>query len=356
MKITDIRFRVLKPRKAFSFGVITYPVQYGLCQIFTDKGIEGDYITSGWEDPSMLANMFEDIKDDIIGQDPFDREKIEKAIAYKWRMGPALAVLDMCLWDIAGKAFDLPIYKLLGAQKDKVLAYACTLCYDTIEAYVNLALDCKNRGYKAYKIHATQEWRKDIDLCKAVREAVGDDMILMLDPVFGYEREGALKVGREIEKLDYLYYEDPIPTSDIDGLEDLCRRLDIDIVVGEDILSLQGYSEYIRRHATDIIRTGPITSCGITGMMKIAHLAEAYGMKCEPFNYGSMLAQAASFHVELANDNCRFYEMPVPEGIFDLFMKDVARIDNEGYIHAPTKPGLGYEIDWDEVEKNTVNT
>lgn len=354
MKITDMRFRVLKPRKVCSFGVSTYPVRYGLCQILTDEGIEGDYITSGWEDPNALANMFEDIRDDVIRQDPYDREKIEKTIGQKWRVGPALAVLDICLWDIAGKAMNLPVYKLLGAHKDKIPAYVCTLGYETIEEYVNLALECKNRDYRAFKIHSTQDWRTDIDLCKAIREAVGAEMTLMLDPIFGYDREGALKVGREIEKLDFLYYEDPIPSWDIDGLEGLCRSLDIDIVVGEDIQSLQEYNEYIRRHATDVLRTGPTTSCGITGMMKIAHLAEAYGMKCEPFNYGSMLAQAASFHVELANENCRFYEMPVPEGIFDLFMKDVARIDHEGYVHAPIKPGLGYDIDWDEVEKNTL--
>ena len=354
MKITDIKFRILEPRKTLSFGVITYPVQYGLCQIETDRGIQGAYITTGWEDPHLLANMFAHIRDDLIGQDPLDREKIEKQIANKWRMGPALAVLDICLWDIAGKALNLPIYKLLGAQKDKVLAYACTLGYDTVNEYVELARDCRKKGYRAFKIHATQQWHKDIDICRAVKAAVGDEMILMLDPVFGYDREGALKVGREIEKLDFYYYEDPIPTSDIDGLADLCRRLDIPIVVGEDILSLQGYGEYIRRHATDIIRTGPITSCGISGMMKIAHLAEAYGMKCEPFNYGSMHAQAASLHVELANENCEFYEMPVPEGIFDLFMQDVARIDDDGYIRAPAKPGLGYEIDWDEVENNTL--
>ena len=356
MKISDLKFRVLKPKRVYSFGVQRNPVQYGLCQIVTDEGIEGDYITSGWENPNALVSIFEDIKDDIIGHDPYDREKIEKGISNKWGMGFALSVVDICLWDIAGKATDLPIYKLLGAHKDKIKAYVCTLGYDTIEEYVDLALECKKAGYKALKIHPTQDWRKDIELCKAVREALGKDMILMLDPVSFYDREGALKVGREIEKLDFLWFEDPIPSSDIDGLEGICRSLDIDIVVGESISSLYGYTEYILRHAMDVLRVGPSTAYGITGMMKVAHLAEAHGMKCEPVNYGSMLAQAACFHVELANQNCRFYEMPVPEGMFDLFMKDVAKIDNEGYVHAPTKPGLGYEIDWDEVEKNIVNT
>ena len=125
MKITDVTFSVLKPRKTLTFGVTTYPVQYGVCRVTTDEGVEGDYITSGWIDPYLLANQLGVIKADIIGRDSFDREKIEKKISRKWRMGHALAVLDMCLWDIAGKATGLPVYKLLGAQKDKVMAYAC---------------------------------------------------------------------------------------------------------------------------------------------------------------------------------------------------------------------------------------
>jgi len=331
-------------------------MQFGVFQVFTDGGIEGDFITRGFEDPHTLGRSLNIMKHDIIGKDPFDREKIMTELSYKWRyMGNLLGIINVLLWDIAGKATKLSIYKLLGARRDKILAYASTLSYDTDEEFVNLALECKRKGYEALKLHTHQNWKKGITLVRAVREAVGDDMILMCDPINAYDRVGALKVGKELEKLDFLWYEDPIASTDVDGLEELCRKLDIDIVMGVDFTSLYQYAAYIQRHATDVLRTG-IEQGGITGAMKVAYLAECFGMKCEPANYGSMLAQAAHSHVELTNENCRFYEMPVPEGIFDICMKDVARIDGKGYVHAPTKPGLGYEIDWDEVEKNTIKT
>jgi len=356
MKITDVKVSVLKPTMQLCFGISTYPTQFTLLRVLTDEGIEGDFIKRGAEDPGALSRSLDIIRQDLIGQDPFDREKIMMELSFKWRlMGNLLGIVDVLLWDIAGKALKVPVYKLLGARKEKVLAYASTLSYATDKEFVNLALECKRKGYKAIKFHTHQNWKKDIVLARTIREAVGDKMILACDPLNGADRNGALKLGRELEKLDFLWYEDPIPSSDMDGLEELCRRLDIDIVVGEDFSSIYQHAQYIRRHATDILRT-MTEQGGITGAMKVAHLAECFGMKCEPCNFGSMLVQAAHLHIELANDNCRFYEMPVSEGMLDLCMKDVARIDQDGFIHAPAKPGLGYDIDWDAVEKNTVRT
>lgn len=265
-----------------------------------------------------------------------------------------LCAIDVCLWDIIGKYFKVPIYKLLGAYREKILAYASTPIYEKEEDYVNAALECQEKGYKAFKIHPTLNWKKDIKICKAVREAIGDDMILMLDPVGVYTREEALKVGREIDKLDFYWYEDPIPTTDIDGLTELCKLLNVRILIGEKISSIYGYTEYIRRHATDALRCVIETHGGINSAMKIAHLAETFGMKCEPHSWGHTLTQASHLHVMLAINNCDFFELPIPEGIYDFGIKDVIRIDKDGYVHAPKKPGLGYEIDWDEIEKLTI--
>jgi len=354
MKITDARITVLKTTMELSFGISTYPIQFALVQVFTDAGIEGDFITRGFEDPYSLGRTLQIMKRDLVGRDPFDREKLITELSFKWRYcNNLVSIIDILLWDIAGKTTKLPIYKLLGARKDKILAYVTTLSYDTDEEFVNLALECKKKGYIAFKFHTHQDWKRDIPLARAIRDAVGPDMVLACDPLNGGDRAGALKLGRELEKLDFLWYEDPIPSADIDGLVELCRKLDIDIVMGEDFTSMYQHTQYVRRHATDILRTATEQG-GITGAMKVAHLADCFGMKCEPTNYGSMLTQAAHLHVQLANDNCRFYELPVPEGLLDACMKDVARIDNDGYIHAPTKPGLGYEIDWDAIEKNTA--
>jgi L-alanine-DL-glutamate epimerase-like enolase superfamily enzyme len=91
-------------------------------------------------------------------------------------------------------------------------------------------------------------------------------------------------------------------------------------------------------------------------MIKIAHLAEAFGMKCEPHSWGDTLTQATHLHVMLATRNCNLFELPVPEGIFDRGFKDLIRIDENGYVQAPKKAGLGIDIDWREIEKITMKT
>jgi L-alanine-DL-glutamate epimerase-like enolase superfamily enzyme len=194
----------------------------------------------------------------------------------------------------------------------------------------------------------------DIRVCRAVREAVGDDMDLMLDPVCAYNRRDALRVGRVLQELNFYWYEDPIPGTDIEGLADLSQALDIPIAVGETMPGLQFYSQYLVRHAGDIIRIVGDRAGGITAMMKLARMCEGFNVNCEPHSYGSILSQATHLHVMLAIRNCDFFEFPVPVGIFDVGMKDTIRIAEDGYVYAPTKPGLGYEIDWDSVDNLTV--
>ena len=108
-----------------------------------------------------------------------------------------------------------------------------------------------------------------MEVAKAVRKAAGDDFILLMDPVGVYTREEAIKVGRLLDELNYVAYEDPIPTTDIDGLVELCRALDVPIHVGEFIFSPYSYAEYIRRQALDVVRL-IVDIGGITGAMKVA--------------------------------------------------------------------------------------
>ena len=109
------------------------------------------------------------------------------------------------------------------------------------------------------------------------------------------------------------------------------------------------------RGAADVLRFIVDNIGGISGGMKVAHLAECYGMNCEPHNWGDSLMQAAHFHCELAMYNSDFYEMTVPQGHQDIpYLKDQIRVQKDGYVYAPTKPGLGYEVDFDELDKATV--
>jgi len=192
-------------------------------------------------------------------------------------------------------------------------------------------------------------------VAKAVRKAAGDDFILLNDPVGVYTREEAIKVGRALQDLNYVAFEDPIPTSDIEGLVDLTRSLDIPIHIGEFIFSPYNFAEYIRRGAMDVVRFITDNVGGITGGMKIARMAELFGMECAPHNWGDAFDHAVHFHCELAMPNNVWFEMTVPQGSADRpWMKDRIRVAPDGYVYAPAKPGLGYELDRDALDRLTA--
>jgi len=366
MRITGIKVYILKPQE-FSQEATRINLPSALVSISTDEGIEGITMLEEAIYAEELVMKFKAEKGwlrsvenfvPLIGADPFDRERIEKSFwdqyFFQRSASTVLCALDECLWDIFGKALKMPIYKLIGAYREKLPAFASTQSYGDIMDYIRIAENCLEEGFKAIKIHPTRYWKKDIEVCKAVREVVGDEITLMLDPFHAYTREEALRVGREIEELNFYWYEDPIPTTDINGLAALCRALDIPILTGENVHDLYSYAELIQRGAADGLRCVDVNVGGITGMLKVAHLAEIFGMKCELHSWGHPWQQAAHLHVMLSIKNCRFFEMPFPVGIFDQGTKDVIRIDREGYVHAPKKPGLGIDVNWEEVEKKTI--
>ena len=138
---------------------------------------------------------------------------------------------------------------------------------------------------------------------KRSAKQAGDDYTLLWDRVGGYTRDEAIKVGRVLDSLNYVSYEDPIPTKDMDGLSMLTQALDLPITIGEFIFSPYDYAEYIRRGTCDEIRFIVDNIGGISGGMKVAHLAELFGMQCQPHNWGTALDHAVHFHCELAMPN-----------------------------------------------------
>jgi L-alanine-DL-glutamate epimerase-like enolase superfamily enzyme len=157
-----------------------------------------------------------------------------------------------------------------------------------------------------------------------------------------------MKVGHELDRLNFVSYEDPIPTSDIEGLAQLAQALDLPLTIGEFLSSPYDYPEYIRRGAVDEVRFIVDNLGGITSGMKVARLAECFSMECQPHNWGTTLDHAVHFHCELAMPNNRWFEMTQPQGSTDRpYFLDQIRIDKDGYVPAPVKPGLGYEIRYD---------
>jgi L-alanine-DL-glutamate epimerase-like enolase superfamily enzyme len=362
MRITSFRVRVMAP-KEFTFqwreDIPRIQNTMSVFELGTDEGITG-YATS-WlpASPTEIAEQATHFfKNLLIGTDVYDRERLWQEMMAHARylvMPKAASLIDIALWDIAGKAAGLPIYKLLGAYRHEVPAYATTETQDTVEEYVQIALDCQKSGLRGVKIHAAAEPTKDIEVCRAVRAAVGDDYTLMLDATSAYDYQGAVQVGRELERLNFHWYEDPIRDDDVAGLVDLCRSLDIPVLMGES--TSRGpwtYAHYLTAGAADALRAVGDVMGGITGLRKVGALAEAHNRRMEPHSYGSTLVQAAHLHYMLSVRNAEFFELPVPKGPLDYAMKTVIDADANGMVQAPTDPGLGYEIDWDVVDDSTI--
>jgi L-alanine-DL-glutamate epimerase-like enolase superfamily enzyme len=278
------------------------------------------------------------------------------------------AAADVCLWDILGKAVNKPIYKILSGgtpTKDRMMAYASSQHLPAIEDYVPDVTKAKAMGFKAYKIHpgngqhatgpAIPTYIGHIEEIKQVRAAVGDEFVLMHDPVQRYNRFEAMTVGRVLDDLNYAWFEDPVRTTDMEGLIELCKELNLPIHVGEFIYSIADFADYIKYEALDVVRLIADNVGGISGAMRVGLLADAHGLECTPHNWGNVPDMALHFNVELALPNSWWFEMPFPPEYADRpEYKDTFRPNAEGYVMAPTEPGLGYPIDHDALDKVTL--
>jgi L-alanine-DL-glutamate epimerase-like enolase superfamily enzyme len=341
-----------------------------LASIVTEGGVEGvctlqtsvfhaNWDNSGWLDYAKRA---------LAGKSALDHLQFTSQylpVRRHYGQPPQAAAIDICLWDLLGKALGQPVYQILGAYKDRVLAYASSqhLQTKTPDPYVEAALKAKAEGFQAFKINPPPvnadgdgHYRLDMEICKAVRKAVGDDFMLMHHAVGNYARSEAMEAGRLLDELHFRGYEDPLPSTDVDGLAELCQELRVPVIVGEFMFSLYDYPEYIRRGAADTLRFVVDNVGGITPGVKIGILAECHGMECMPHGVGSVMHQAAHLNCELAMPNSAFVEVPYPQGARDAqpYMKDIIRIASDGYVHAPSKPGLGYEIDRAALDKTIV--
>ena len=223
------------------------------------------------------------------------------------------------------------------------------------EAYAEQAVQFKEDGWAAYKIHPPAVWREDIEVCRAVREAVGDDYDIMLDSTWSYTYDHAIKVGRAIEEMNFYWYEDPLADDDLMGCIKLREKLSIPLMATE--YSPGGFTNYvpwILNKATDYLRGDVAVKGGITALLKTAHLAEAFGMNYEIHHGGNSLNNWANLHVILAIKNTTYFEVLLPSGAQKYGIIDDLTPDFSGMIHAPTEPGLGAKIDFDLIKAKTV--
>jgi L-alanine-DL-glutamate epimerase-like enolase superfamily enzyme len=340
-------------------GVFSGQSQLGLLTIKTDDGVEGhSFLGTASRSATIDAQSLIDyLKPVVMGQDPLERELLNVKLHSRLRASTlrAIGAVDVALWDIAGKVAGLPIYKMMGAFRHSLPAYASSATMESPEAYAAQAQEFQAAGWAAYKIHPPTQWKKDIKVCQAVREAVGDDFTLMLDSTWSYDYPDAVRVGRAIEALDYYWYEDPLAEEDIYNYVKLRQTLDIPILATEySPGGFAGYAPWIMLQATDYLRGDVAVKGGLTACLKAAHMAEGFKMNFEIHHGGNSLNNVANLHLCVALSNCEFFEVLLPDGAQKYGLVDDIDVDENGLVHAPSKPGLGTNIDFDLIKAKTT--
>jgi len=260
--------------------------------------------------------------------------------------------VDVALWDIAGKVAGLPIHRLLGTYRDSIPAYASSAVQPTKEAYAEEAAHFKAEGWTAYKIHPPTDPAVDIEVCRAVRRAVGDGFTVMLDSTWAYQYPEALRVGQAIEELGFHWYEDPLADDDLLSYVKLKQHLTIPILATEySPGGLTAYAPWLVHQATDFLRGDVAVKGGITALVKAAHLAEAFHMNYEVHHGGNSLNNVANLHVIMAIKNCAFFEVLLPAGAQKYGLVEDIEVDRQGVVHASDGPGLGAAIDFGLIER-----
>jgi len=329
----------------------------GLLTVQTGEGLAGHAFLGAAQRPASndAVSLIRYLKPIVMGQDPLERERLYHAMWARNRQTTirAIGAMDVALWDLGGKIAGLPVYRMLGAYRSQVPAYASSAVEASAQRYAEQALEFKGKGWTAYKIHPPAPWRADIEVCRAVRNAVGGDYTLMLDSTWSYQYPEALRVGRAIEDLGFYWYEDPLADDDIAGYVKLRQKLDIPILATEYAPGgFTAYAPWVMQQATDYLRGDVAVKGGITALLKTAHLAEAFHLNYEVHHGGNSLNNVANLHAILAIRNCEFFEVLLPDGAQKYGLAEDIAVDRQGLVHAPEGPGLGAAIDFDLIERN----
>ncbi len=333
----------------------------GLLTLVTDEDVVGHSFLGSAIYPANVdaEGLIRFLKPLVLGRDPLRRERIVNDLWTRSRMTSvrSIGAIDVALWDLAGKIAGLPIHALLGTFRNSVPAYASSAILHSPAAYAAEALHYRDAGWHAYKIHPPEHWRDGIAVCQAVRAAVGPTYPLMLDAAWGYTYDVALRVGRAIEELGFLWYEDPLAERDIYNCAKLREKLDIPLMATEyPPHGLDAYAPWLLMRATDYLRGDVAVKGGITTLVKAAHLAEAFGLKFEVHHGGNSLNNVANLHVLAAIGNADFFEVLLPDAAHRYGLEREIDVDVDGLVHAPMEPGLGAPIDFALLERKALAT
>jgi len=342
-----------------------------LVKIETDEGITGYGECMVRLAPTATRDIVNYMKPILIGKDPMDTEYIWELLFgammnrghYQGFYIEAISGIDVALWDIKGKALNVPVYKLLGGNSHpKIWAYASSIRFRGMETMLATAQSFVDQGFTAMKIKIGQGLETDVMAVAAVREHVGKDITLMVDANCGYDVKTALQVGRELEKYDIRWFEEPISPEDYDGYRRLSESLNIPIAAGEAHFLRYGLKDLIVKGKVDIIQPNVCRAGGFTECLKIHGLSSAFNV---PYlthtGSSSAVCISASLHLAAAFPDCFIFEdmqsdwskdqrNPLRWDLTPLPIKSF----KEGFIELEDKPGLGMEINEDVIQKHRL--
>ena len=341
------------------------PEQYmtnTVVRICTDDGVDGIGGVSNYTSYDFdryTAETMRHLIPGLIGRDPLQREKIWNDLWSRvFPLAPgALAAIDIALWDLLGKHANLPVYQLLGGACHRIQSYASTPLFDDVPTYLKFVEQMVEQGFRAIKFHCWCLPEKDRELVQAVRQAFpGNTIAFMLDVENNYEWQAALEMAKLLEDLAFSWFEAPLMDYDREGYRKLTQRVSIPIVPsGNWLQDLSTYGHALQTECWSRARTDVTVCGGFTPARKYMALVEAAGMKCEIMSWGNTLVSSANLHLMLGTGLSSYFEQSVPYEPYEFGMQDVIRTEADGYVHAPTGPGLGYRVDWDALRRATIH-
>ncbi|HXF64237.1 MAG TPA: mandelate racemase/muconate lactonizing enzyme family protein [Caldilineaceae bacterium] len=370
MKITDVRVRLLsyvippERRHRNDYGwVVKHDTV--IVEVKTDEGITG--IGTGIGRAESIKSIIEhQLCESLLGEDPIQIERLWTKMYAGSRMEPslargyllpisgrrgdtlcAIAAIDIALWDIWGKVLNQPIYKLLGAARHRIRAYASggwapgAAAGDEIAGYIA-------KGFTAAKMRA--EGRDGFTIEKAIRriaaarEAIGPDIELMVDAHGSLDVSTAIQLAKRMEPYNVAWFEEPISPDNHSGLAEVRRATSVPIATGESEFTRFDFLSLLEQRAVDVVQPDIGIAGGFTEVRRILALASAFGVKAAPHNWGSGILFAASLHMVLSAPNCYIMEVGQAQNplIHEIFQE--AFDIRDGYVYAPERPGLGYTL------------
>jgi D-galactarolactone cycloisomerase len=373
MKISAIRTHVLEARlsQPFAYSRAWYDSRMAmLVEIETGDGLVG------WGEcygpARMTAAVVESVAPWLIGEDPLRIDHLWRTIYARLRdhgqkgvVIQGLSGIDIALWDIKGKHFGVPVHQLLGgALRNEVEAYATGLYRrksgDPLVYLPEEAARYVAEGFGAVKLKVGFGIEEDAAITRAVREAIGPDVALMVDANHAYDATAAIRLGRKIEACDIGWFEEPVPPEDVAGYRAVKDALDIPVAGGECEFTRFGFRELFVSHALDIAQPDTCGAGGLSECKKIADMSEAFGIRYNPHVWGTGIAIAASLQLLAVLPSHTPNSLAPLEPMLEFDRTEhpirqailVRPVEHRGgRVRIPDSPGLGIEINRDALAR-----